>query len=71
MAPDHPGDMSLPPHVLARAVEVFESASAALDWLKTPNGALQGAAPLALLGSSEGTTAVLETLGRIEHGLFS
>ncbi|WP_157270307.1 MbcA/ParS/Xre antitoxin family protein [Azohydromonas aeria] len=57
--------------VRARAIQVFESETAALSWLASPNGALGGAIPDSLAGSLEGTAAVLETLGRIEHGVFS
>lgn len=56
--------------VLGRANEVFENASAALDWLKTPNAALAAKTPLSLLDTEFGAESVLETLGRIEHGVF-
>lgn len=54
-----------------RAAQVFEDTGAALAWLKAPNAALGGATPLSLLDSDLGATAVLETLGRIEHGVFA
>ena len=56
--------------VIGRANEVFESASAALDWLKTPNAALGAKTPLSLLDTEFGAENVLDTLGRIEHGVF-
>lgn len=56
--------------VIERANEVFESANAALDWLKTPNAALRGKTPLSLLDTEIGAENVLDTLGRIEHGVF-
>lgn len=57
--------------VFGRAGEVFEERSAALDWLKTPNAALSGATPLSLLDTEIGAETVLDTLGRIEHGVFA
>lgn len=60
---------------LARTVEraeaVFENTSAALDWLQTPNVALGGITPLSLLDTDIGADSVLDTLGRIEHGVFA
>ncbi len=56
--------------VVGRAEEVFESLEAALDWLKSPNAALSGATPLSLLDTDIGAEGVLDTLGRIEHGVF-
>ena len=57
--------------VLHRAVEVFEDHAAALDWLKAPNQALGRVSPLSLLDTDLGAEAVLDTLGRIEHGVFA
>ena len=57
--------------VVERAEEVFESLDAALDWLKTPNAALAGATPLSLLDTDIGAESVMDTLGRIEHGVFA
>jgi putative toxin-antitoxin system antitoxin component (TIGR02293 family) len=57
--------------VVGRATEVFEDAEAALDWLKAPNSALQRKRPLSLLDTDIGAESVLETLGRIEHGIFA
>jgi putative toxin-antitoxin system antitoxin component (TIGR02293 family) len=56
--------------VVERASEVFEDLEAALDWLKSPNAALPGATPLSLLDTDIGAETVLDTLGRIEHGVF-
>ncbi len=56
--------------VISRANEVFDSA-AAVDWLKAPNVALRGNAPLNLLDTDIGAESVLDTLGRIEHGVFA
>ena len=57
--------------VVERAEEVFEALDAAVDWLKTPNTALSGATPLSLLDTDMGAESVLDTLGRIEHGVFA
>lgn len=57
--------------VIRRAEEVFEDAEAALDWLKSANAALSAASPLSLLDTDVGAESVLDTLGRIEHGVFA
>lgn len=57
--------------VTQRAVEVFGDLEAAVDWLKSPNRSLGGSTPLALLDTDIGAESVLDTLGRIEHGVFA
>jgi putative toxin-antitoxin system antitoxin component (TIGR02293 family) len=57
--------------VVGRARETFEDLDAALDWLKTRNAALSGATPLSLLDTDIGAEDVMDTLGRIEHGVFA
>lgn len=57
--------------VVGRANEVFEDPEAARHWLKSPNLALSGATPLSLLDTDIGAESVLDTLGRIEHGVFA
>lgn len=57
--------------VVGRANEVFEDPDAALHWLKSRNAALSGATPLSLLDTDIGAESVLDTLGRIEHGVFA
>ncbi len=54
-----------------RASEVFDDPAAAGDWLNSPNAALRGNAPLSLLDIDIGAENVLDTLGRIEHGVFA
>lgn len=54
-----------------RASEVFEDNEAALDWLRAPNASLAGHRPLDMLDTDIGARAVADTLGRIEHGVFS
>src|ERR1700687_1256865 len=57
--------------VFRRASEVFDGPAAAIDWLKSPNAALRGHAPLNLLDTDIGAESVLDTLGRIKHGVFA
>ena len=57
--------------VVGRAREIFEDPDTALDWLKSPNAALSGATPLSLLDTDIGAESVMDTLGRIEHGVFA
>ena len=57
--------------VISRAQQVFDKPPAAVDWLKAPNAALRGHAPLNLLDTDIGAESVLDTLGRIEHGVFA
>lgn len=55
--------------VLAAAVLGSDEKAAA--WLRRPNRALEGRAPLELLDSDLGAGQVEDLLGRIEHGIFS
>lgn len=57
--------------VVERAEQVFENLDIATHWLKSPNTALAGATPLSLLDTDIGAESVLDTLGRIEHGVFA
>lgn len=57
--------------VVERAEQVFEDLDASIDWLKSPNAALSGATPLSLQDTDIGAECVLDTLGRIEHGVFA
>lgn len=57
--------------VVGRANEVFESSEAAIHWLKAPNASLGRKTPLSLLDTDIGAESVLDTLGRIEHGVFA
>lgn len=56
--------------VVERATQVFEDFATALDWLQSPNTSLGGATPFSLLDTDIGAESVLDTLGRIEHGVF-
>lgn len=57
--------------VLERAAMVFDDADDALSWLRSPNAALGGVTPLSLMDTELGADGVLDTLGRIEHGVFA
>jgi len=57
--------------VVSRASEVFGDPAAAIDWLKSPNAALRGNAPLRLLDTEIGAEIIFDTLGRVEHGVFT
>jgi putative toxin-antitoxin system antitoxin component (TIGR02293 family) len=57
--------------VISRAEEVFEDPDPAMNWLRSGNASLEGATPLSLLDTDIGTESVMDTLGRIEHGVFA
>jgi putative toxin-antitoxin system antitoxin component (TIGR02293 family) len=57
--------------ISAQAQDVLESAETAVNWLKRPNRALAGHAPIDLLDTDEGTWQVVELLDRIEYGVYS
>jgi putative toxin-antitoxin system antitoxin component (TIGR02293 family) len=54
--------------VTQRAIEAFGNKAQAREWIRRPNRALQGFAPLGLLGTDAGTALVTDELGRIEYG---
>ncbi|MDH3726612.1 MAG: DUF2384 domain-containing protein [Myxococcales bacterium] len=56
---------------VARATEVFESRETAVDWLRTPNRALSGGTPFAILDTEVGEEQVRTLLGRIEYGVYT
>jgi putative toxin-antitoxin system antitoxin component (TIGR02293 family) len=56
--------------VAARAEHVLGDRAAALDWLQSPNRALAGDRPIALLDTDLGVQRVVEVLGRIEFGVY-
>lgn len=57
--------------VVEQAEAVLEDADAALSWMQGHNAALGGVTPLSLLDTEIGADSVLDTLGRIEHGVFA
>lgn len=56
--------------VLDRANSVFEDRDKAMIWLNSPCYELGGQIPMKLLDTPEGTELVMDTLGKIEHGIF-
>jgi putative toxin-antitoxin system antitoxin component (TIGR02293 family) len=54
--------------VTQRAIEAFGDKGQAREWIKRPNRALQGFAPLGLLSTDAGAALVTDELGRIEYG---
>lgn len=52
-------------------VQVFGSPKAYEHWLGTPNAALAGQKPQALVGSSYGQQLLLDELIRIDQGIFA
>ena len=56
---------------VGRAAEALGSDERAGRWLRQPNRALDGHAPLDLLDSDVGARTVERVLGRVEHGVFS
>jgi putative toxin-antitoxin system antitoxin component (TIGR02293 family) len=57
--------------VVVRAIEALGDPEKARAWLRTPNRALNGEEPMALLETDVGARLVERTLGRIEHGVYS
>jgi putative toxin-antitoxin system antitoxin component (TIGR02293 family) len=57
--------------VYAKALEVFEDESTAVDWLKYPNRALGDTVPMDYLDNSSGVEIILDELTRIEYGVFA
>jgi putative toxin-antitoxin system antitoxin component (TIGR02293 family) len=57
--------------LVAQATDVLGTTKKAMDWLDSPNGALQGVTPLSLLDTDIGTQAAEAVLARIEYGVFS
>ncbi|HEY6909219.1 MAG TPA: MbcA/ParS/Xre antitoxin family protein [Myxococcales bacterium] len=56
--------------MVARAEHVLGARDAALDWLRTPNPALEGEKPISLLDTEVGAESVNEVLGRLEHTVY-
>ena len=71
LSPEESGKLVRLARAVGRATEVFEDRDAGLGWLRRPNRALVGQAPLRLLDTEIGAESVMELLGRIEHGVFS
>lgn len=71
LSPDESAKLVRFARVVERAEAVFEDKEAALEWLRSPNAALGGEAPISLLDTDIGADSVLDALGRIEHGVFA
>lgn len=57
--------------VFGRAVQVLEDEEAARKWINRENRSLGGESPLALLDTEAGYELVLDTLARIEYGVYA
>ncbi len=58
--------------VVNAAVELFENdINAANQWLKRPAKGLDGKKPIEMLSTSAESEAVLDLIGRLEHGVFA
>lgn len=58
--------------VLNAATELFEgSIDEANQWLKTPTRGLGGRKPIEMLATAAESKAVLDLIGRLEHGVFA
>lgn len=57
--------------LVLQATEVLGNREKALQWLRAPNRALDGATPFSLLDTDVGTQAAEAVLTRIEYGVFS
>ena len=63
--------MTIPAALLARATDTFGSEAKAIRWLTRAHPYRFGVrAPVALWDTDEGRRAVLDALGRIEHGII-
>lgn len=71
LAPDESERVLRLARLLHRAAEVLDGADAAASWLKAPNRALGGLAPLAYAETEVGAREVENLLGRIEYGVYS
>ncbi len=58
-------------NIVAIARSVLEGEERAAQWLKEPNRALRGAAPLRMLDTEIGAREVEQVLSRLEHGVYS
>jgi putative toxin-antitoxin system antitoxin component (TIGR02293 family) len=57
--------------VATRAEDVLGGVGEMRHWLRAPNRALGMVAPISMLDTDLGAEAVLDVLGRLEHGVFS
>lgn len=71
LSPEESDRLARVARVVAFAEETLGSAEKARRWLHTPNRALAGEVPVALLASEHGARAAETALGRVAHGVFS
>ena len=57
--------------IFVESSKVFGGIEGARRWLNKPNRSMDGKSPISLLDTDIGAELVLDTLGRIEHGVFS
>jgi len=57
--------------IYARAHEVFGDREKANRWMRRPNRALEGKAPIELLRTSNGSDLVVAVLDRIAYGVYT
>lgn len=57
--------------VVRAALGLFGEPEVAARWLRRPNRALEGRAPIELLDSDAGARVIEQVLGRIEHGVYT
>jgi putative toxin-antitoxin system antitoxin component (TIGR02293 family) len=69
LAPDESDRLYRVARIVAHATAVFGSEEKATAWLRRPNRALHGDAPLGHLDTDAGAHLVDAMLGRIEHGI--
>jgi putative toxin-antitoxin system antitoxin component (TIGR02293 family) len=56
--------------ILTKCIEVFGTREKAENWMKTPNLALGGKTPAALIIEPGGLKIVEDVLSRIEYGIY-
>lgn len=62
--------MTIPPHILDHAIQVFGSEEAAYEWLTSRQISTGGIAPALLLSTPDGVTELDHMLGRTEWGVL-
>lgn len=62
---------SIPPALMAHALDTFGDPVKARAWLATPNPVLSNAQPMEIAKTPEGAAQVDEVLTRIDYGIFS
>jgi len=71
LSPEQSDRLGRVTRVLALADETLGTPAKTHHWMRTPNGALGGVAPLELLDTDGGATLVEQVLVRLAHGIYS